>query len=500
MKQNSLTKFLSFLRAKPMIGGLEIADTALRFVVWDGKAFQMTGLKLQPGVVVGGQLKDREHFVAALKILHAQILGERRHRVKINAIVSLSSIGIYTQVFTLPFIEGDSLEKAVQLNIQMISPLDFSEAYSGWQFANKDEDGVRLEILSAFANKGVVDEFAGALRDAGFLTVAVESRALSLTRLLKEAGAGFDPTRSEIVMSVDGSGLDFLIIRRGHLHFDYFNSWLNIQGDAKEISPDVFRAAVIRSLHQVLNFYNSHWNEPLDEIILSTTGFHDEVIKTIRENFSLKVRDFALNTSQVVAPDWFVALGSAVRGLVPRRSDKEISLLGIDAQEEFGREQVLGFLRFWRALMPAVVSVFMVAFASVYFSLSRIDENLKLDVISVNRGEQSQEMRGIESQISEFNRVVSLLSDIESAATVKTPMLQKIADFSSQAGIVIARIYYQAANIPVSISGSAKSSEDLLVFKKLLEGNELFAEVDLPPSAVQVSPQGATFSMTFKES
>ena len=37
----------------------------------------------------------------------------------------------------------------------------------------------------------------------------------------------------------------------------------------------------------------------------------------------------------------------------------------------------------------------MIAFASVYFSLSRIDENLESDVASVNRGEQSQEMKGL---------------------------------------------------------------------------------------------------------
>jgi hypothetical protein len=150
--------------------------------------------------------------------------------------------------------------------------------------------------------------------------------------------------------------------------------------------------------------------------------------------------------------------------------------------------------------MPAIVSVFMIAFAGVYFSLSRIDEGLEADVASVNRGEQAQEMKGIESQISEFNKTVSLLSGIESGVIMKTPMLEKIADFSSRTGIVISRVYYQAANLPVSIFGSAKSSDDLLVFKKLLEGDAFFKKVDLPPSAVQVSPQGATFSMTFEES
>lgn len=499
MKQNPLGKLLSFLRAKPMIGGLEIADTAVRFVMWDGKVFQVAGLKLPPGVIVAGQLKDRANFVTSLKALHGQILGERKHRSKLNAIVSLSSISIYTQIFTLPFIEGESLDKAIQLNIQMISPLEFSESYSGWQFANKDADKIRLEILSAFANRGVVDDFASALQEAGFLVVAVESRALSLTRLLKEAGAGFDAKRSEVVMSVDASGLDFMIIRHGQLHFDYFNSWRDIQGDTKEISQDIFRAAVIRSLHQVLNFYNSHWQEPLDEVIISTTGFRDEIVKIIKENFSLKVRDFELNTSQFVAPDWYVALGSAVRGLVPRRKDNEISLLGVDAQEEFGREQVLGFLRFWQILMPATVAIFTIAFMGVYFSLAGISSNLELEVASSGRGEQAKEMKALESQIAEFNRGVSLLSSAAGAATLKTPTLRKLADFSSQSGITILRIYYQSAKAPVSISGSAKSSDDVLAFKKLLDGEKSVKDVSLPPSAVKISPQGVDFSMTFSE-
>lgn len=480
-----------------MIGGLEIADTALRFVVWDGKTFQMTGLRLQPGIVVGGQLKNREEFISALKLLHSQIFGGKKTKARVNAVISLSSIGIYTQVFTLPFIEGESLEKAVQLNIQMISPLDFSEAYSGWQFANKDTDKVRLEILSAFANKGVVDEFASALQSAGFLVVAVESRALSLTRLLKEAGAGFDRDKPSVLMSVDGSGLDLLIIRHGQLHFDYFNSWRDIQGNAKEITQDIFQSAVTKNLHQVLNFYNSHWQESVGEIILAATGFRDEVAKIIEENFSLKVRDFELNTSQTVAPDWFVALGSAVRGLMPRRSDKDISLLGVDAQEEFGREQVLGFLRFWRALMPAAVAIFMVAFTSVYFSLSEMDEGLKQDVVSASRGEQAKEMAALESQISEFNRSVALLASIGGPDSLQTPILRKIRDFASSSGVVVARVYRQGPSIATSLSGSAGSSEDLLAFKKLLEADPAFKNVSLPPSAVKVSAQGVEFSMTF---
>lgn len=480
-----------------MIGGLEISDNVLRFVVWDGKSFQMTGLRLPPGLVVAGQIKDREHFVAALRALHNQILGEDKKGTKINAIISLGSIGVYTQVFTLPFIEGENLEKAVQLNIQMISPLDFSESYSGWQFANEGGNKVRLEILSAFVNRSIIDEFVGALQEGGFLVVAVESRALSLTRLLKEAGVGFDVKRPYILMSVDGSGLDFLVIRHGQLHFDYFNSWLDLQGDAREISPEIFQNAVIRSLHQVTNFYNSHWQEPLNEILLITTGFHEEVVKVVEENFALKTRDLVLNTSQNVAPDWFVALGSAVRGLAPRRSDKDISLLGIDTQEEFGREQILGFLRFWRMLMPAAITIFLITFLGINFALGRIANSVNTEVVSGVGSKQAKEMAGIESRITTFNRGVSLIASIEKSYILKTPIIQKISGYAQKYDIKITRLNYQSSGVPTALIGFAPSQNNLLTFKKALDSDALFTNIDLPLSTVQITPNGVTFSMTF---
>ncbi|MDO8504567.1 MAG: hypothetical protein Q7S36_01815, partial [Candidatus Liptonbacteria bacterium] len=362
-------RILSFLRVKPVVGGLEISDSALHFAILSGKNLKSAGLRLPPGVVVGGQIKDREQFVGALRALHYQILGEEKNRNRISVIISLSSIGIYTQVFNLPMLEGESLEKAVELNIQMISPLDFAEAYSGWQFAKKDTEKSRLEVLSAFVSRNVVDEFVSALGEGGFLAVAIESHALSLARLLKDAGKDFDATKPYIMLSIDGGGLDILIIRHEQLHFDYFNSWRDIQGDAKEISADAFKAAVIRSLHQVVNFSNSHWREPVTEILFTATGFKDEAVKIIEENFSLKTRTFELSMGQAVAPDWFVALGASARGQKPRRSDNEISLLGINAREEFGREQVLGFLRFWRILMPAAIAIFLVAFFGTNLAL-----------------------------------------------------------------------------------------------------------------------------------
>src|SRR3989344_5639202 len=274
----------SALRVKPVVGGLEIADSNLRFIMWDESRWRTASVRLVPGIVVQGRIKNRKEFIASLRALRSQVLGSKAKRKKrISVVLSLSSVDIYTQVFNLPMIEGENLEKAIELNIQMASPTGASQSYSGWQFVNRGRDNMRLEILSAFLERGVVDELTEAMREAGFLVIAVESRAISLARVIKMVESKFDPAKSLIAVSVDSSGLDVLVVRGGHLHFDYFNSWNDLQGESKQISLDAFKAMILRSINQVLNFYNSNWSDPVAEILVSAVGMRDEIMKTAGE-------------------------------------------------------------------------------------------------------------------------------------------------------------------------------------------------------------------------
>lgn len=496
MRINPLHKILSIIKATPTIGGLEISDSFLRFAVWDGAQWVTTALRLPPGIVVGGQIKDRKNFVDALKAFHKQIMGGSKMGSRISVVLSLSSIGIYTQIFTLPFIEGDSLDKAVQLNIQMISPLEFSSAYSGWQFAHRDADKLRIEILSAFISRKVIDDFSTALREAGFISVAVESRALSLTRLIKDAVADVDKEKSYIILSVDSSGIDVMVTRHNELHFDYFNSWRDIQGDDREVTFDAFNGAIIRNLHQVVNYYNSHWQEPISEILFLSPIFEEQIKKTIEENFGLVARELHINSAAPISSDWFVSLGSAIRGMYSRRNDTEISLLGLDAQEEFQREQVVGFLRFWRTLLPASMAILLLAMFGVNYILSNINSSLTERINKLASPEQVKEMSLIETEANEFNRLVGLLSSL-SAIPPKTIVMRNISDAATKNNVTITRLYNQAGNVPYKLTGLARSQDELIAFKKDLDLNPVFANVVLPLANIKAGPQGVDFSLTF---
>src|SRR3990167_2864256 len=250
-----LEKATKLLRIRSDVGGLEISDSALRYARFDGGKWTTASLRLPPGILEGGALKDKPQFEAALRELKTQIQGTARSRRRVGVVVSLSSVNIYSQVFSLPVIEGENLEKAIQLNIQMVSPINVAEAYSGWQTIGKDQKSLRLEILSAFIDRATVDEISQALVEAGFLAVALEPRALALSRVFKEAESGFDAAKSYIVMNLDNSGLDFLVIRSGQFYFEYFNPWRDIMDEKGEIPTAAFQAAGVRRFPQGLYFF-----------------------------------------------------------------------------------------------------------------------------------------------------------------------------------------------------------------------------------------------------
>lgn len=493
-----LDKILTALRVRSFVGGIEISDLVIRFVYFDGKVWHLAGVRLEPGIIEGGRIKNRDQFISALQALKSQLFKGRDLKKKINAVVSLSSINVYSQVFSLPIIEGENLEKAIQLNIQMVSPVDASQAYSGWQMAGEDKGALRLEVLSAFIDKNTVDELNRALFDGGFAAVAVESRALALSRLFREQGMGFDDGRPYVLLSLDNSGIDFLIIRHGQLYFEYFNPWRDIAGDKGEIEIPAFRAAVTRSLHQVMNFYGQHWPEPLKEVILSATALKEEIKNIIADNFSLSVRELGLKMDQSIGSEWFVALGCGIRGTKPRGSDKEVTLLGIGVGESFHREQLINFLGFWRLLVPLVLGLLLLAFVLSDLFLIQSGRTLEAQTSFGPSNEQNNEHSALSAQALDFNRSIKFIESVRNSSTYKGRLWTKVSGIASASGVVIDRFTFSDPSSPMSLSGRADSEEKISFFRDALTRDPEFSGVNLPFSGITSCPGGSCFSLTFQ--
>jgi hypothetical protein len=488
-------KLLSLLRVRASAAGLEVNDQVVRLARYDGKVWQMDAIRLEPGIVQKGKIQKRDEFIAVLTALKAKA-GKKVNK-KMNVVVCLSSVEAYTQVFSLPVVAGADLEKAVELNLQMASPLEAGQGYSGWQIVGRDEGALKIEILSSFIDRKVVDETADALFEAGFLVMAVESRALALTRLLREKGAGVDVGKPYVFVSIDDAGLDFLIIRNGALYFEYANPWRDLMDDKGDISVAKFETTLGASIRQVSNFYNQHWSEPLSAIILSAVALEEEAEKVIAQNASVPAARLTLVMGQPISSEWLVTLGCSLRGSQLKGLDREISLLGEDSRDRFHEEQLLHFMNFWRVIIPVTLGLLVLAFVATNIVLSNTREDIESRSDFNLNGADTAQVVSLEASSTAFNQMVTLMTATEKSISPKNVVLQKILTLAASNQVTINRLSFQSFGTPITFSGSAPTEGDVVNFKAALQSDPEISAINLPLTGIQTNGSTVTFSVTF---
>jgi hypothetical protein len=495
--QSIFQKILSFLRVRSIAGGLEVSDQVLRLVYFNGNTWQMAAQRLAPAILEKGRIKNIDAFIVSLRELKAKIPVSRDKNKKMSVVVSLSSVNIYSQVFTLPILDGGELESAISLNIQTLSPVDASETYSGWQMLGRDEVNLRLEISVAFIERILVDEMEQALFKAGFLTVGVESRALALVRILREKGAGVDINKSYLLLNIDNSGMDFLIVRNGHLYFEYTNQWMDIADEKGQISTEKFEETLSASIKQVTNFYNQHWPEPLAAVILSAAAFKEQAEKAINTAGSIPIINLTLVMEQPISSEWLVALGCSLRGFNANIHDKEVNLAGESATNTFRKEQLLHFISFWRVLVPVVLSLIIIMFVLTDNFLMITKQGIESQSsFSQQQGSLAQ-ISALQASSTAFNQSIAVIQHIEAQQAPKYPVIAVLNGHALANGVQINHISFQGAGTALLLSGIAQTEDQVIALKAAIASDPYFGPVDLPLSGIQLVNGAYSFSMTF---
>ncbi len=490
-------KLLSLLRISVYPDGLEVNDQVLRLAYLYRNAWQMETIRLAPGIMEKGVIKDKPAFAAALQELRSKLPAAKRKKRILNVFVAMSSVNMYSQVFTLPVMEGEDFDKAIELNVQMISPVDISHAYFGWQLLSRDEATLRSEIATAFADKAIVDGMTETLYAAGFVAVGVESRALALARALREKGAGMEKGKSYLLTDVDGTGIDFLVIRNGNLYFEYATPWAGIADEKGQITFEKFKDALASSTRQVLNFYSQHWPDPLAGVILSTVAFGSEAVEAIQTSSSLPVVPFALAMDQQISPEWLVAFGCALRGLHTDLKDKEINLSGGGAMDAFYEERAVDFFAFWRVIIPVVLGCLVIILALADNFLGATKANIESSAGFIQPGNELAQIATFTASSMAFNQSVALVAGAEAQVSRNYLMIEDINTTAAANGITVSHISFQSADTPILVAGTALSETQIGAFRNAIQSDPHFGTVNLPLLNIQQSGSGYTFSMAF---
>ena len=489
-------KLLLLTGVQPLSGGLEISDTCIRFSRTSSSGWKLMDVRLPPGILKGGKIQERAQFVKALELLHRQIT-ERAYR-RVNVVVSLGSLGVYSKAFALPLLEGEGLEKAVELNLQMISPADTAQMYSGWEVLQRNEDTGTLEALGAFVDARAVDEISSALFDAGFLAVAVEPKALAIARLVRTWASGFNPETPYVVVVVDEGGLDFLVLRGGKLYFEYVHPWSEIQGDkGGPLALSILQETVVRNLNQLLNFYTQQWEGTVQQMLLVAVSLGPQIEKIVKDNFQMTVNSFQLRTKSAVPSSWFPALGSALRQPSFTHRDKELNLLGREARNEVVRQTVLEVLRFWRVALPVILGVLLAAFVVTDLFLINVRKSLQDTTSSFREDGQFKELQVLEASAARFNQQVMMVRSVQEALQPKSFLLEDMFRMATKHSVTVRRFQFGGLGEAAVLAGEALSEDDILSFKKTLENDGRFKNIVFPIADIRPATQGLSFSMQF---
>ncbi len=488
-----IKKFLKIMSPLPPVGGLEISDSAIRFMLLGDRNPITVALRLPPGIIEGGRLKNRNGLIGALREVHGKV---GRRRKPLHVVLCLPAHLVYTQSFGIPFLPPDRIDESARLNLQMLSPMEFDKAYASWQkVGEKFAEGGQIELLGAFAERSVIDEFIAVLRDAAFIPVAVEFPSLSLSRVIGRGIPGGD-AESYLLVNVASDGTSFAIYRNSNLHFNHFHSWGSIQEEfgGKQISADDFRTFLVREMQKVLNFYTGRWGGTVSHVISASSGVGNEIEKLVLENFGLSVKRITLKEFTNLEPAWFPCFGAALRGLVPRGDDTFISLTNESVQVQYREVRTINFIALWRNIAITALAFVLVVFGITDFFLSR-EIGRTGSRIPINETELA-EVKRLEAAAKEFNLAVS------SALAAKTQGIRWSKFLDTLGAVSAGRVKAEKITVDgtsITFNGSASDETSVLRFRDALDKVPNFSQVTLPLEGIRSNPDGSVeFTLSFR--
>jgi type IV pilus assembly protein PilM len=196
--------------------GLKIGASALTAarVVNNGSAelVQVAQQALDPGVVVGGELREPEALSEALKLFF-KVNKLPKQGVRLG--IASNRIGVRT--FEIGGItDPKQLENAIRFRAQETLPIPLEEAVLDYQILGEtvDEEGARTHrVLLVVAYRDLVDRYIAACKRAGIKLAGIDLEAFALLRALGDRPA--DGANAAIVVVTVGSERSTLAVSNG---------------------------------------------------------------------------------------------------------------------------------------------------------------------------------------------------------------------------------------------------------------------------------------------
>jgi type IV pilus assembly protein PilM len=217
---------VGFPRRGKKLVGLKVGASQLAAarVVNNGRPelLQVAREPIEPGIVVGGELREPDALAEALKRFFRT---NKLPRQSVRLGIASNRIGV--RVFDIAGIEDDKqLHNAVRFRAQEALPIPVDEAVLDYQVLSEsvDEEGVRTRrVLLVVAYRDLVDRYVAACRKAGLRLAGVDLEAFAVLRAL--GGESSQGNAAVVVASVGHDRTTLAVASKNVCEFTRVIEW-----------------------------------------------------------------------------------------------------------------------------------------------------------------------------------------------------------------------------------------------------------------------------------
>jgi len=456
------------------IAGLEINDGLLRLVLLKTKKNEVPKVKfsleesLAPGDIEGSVIKNPAGFFKSLK----NLLGRARPKIKF-VIVSIPADGIYAKVFSFPpGVVGEKLDSSIKLATEFQLPQESDKVYLDWE---KLPDADHNLALLSLTDRTIINNLIVPMESVGLKVLAVEYHQMSLARALT-----LSADQAVMVIEKNSASYIFSIIKNKTVRF------------LRCLPQERLHASPGGEASRIRDYYEIE-DSPLEKIILLGDFSKDEVDSLIAEKSGLKIAELPADDS--VPP---VALGAALRGLIPRAEDKLISLMESGTEEAYEQKKALTFADFMTKISLFIAAFFVLAYAATWLLVVRIEENFNKQITVITSRPDQGAAAQLENTLTKYNSRISQTS-VLAKEEISWSKLLTLVNKTLPLGLTVTNITANDLTAPITLVGVSKDRSALKAFKKNLDQTPEFNNIILPQTSLEKRndiPFMASFGIT----
>lgn len=497
-----LTRFLQKLVPEEELPALEITSKAVRYL-WlsrfDLSVRKFVEVKLEPGTVERGELKNKVNLINALNELKKQLgNNSTQATTPVPVIVSLCSTNFFFNLLELPEIPEASYEEAVRLNAAQLLPINLNEAYFDWQNLGVNLKTLQREFLVGAASRAKIDVYLEIFNQVGFQPLALESRSLSLLRNFNYFSQTIEKNVTLLLIDIGEEGISFLVSKSGKLFFDLYLCWNELpEANEGKISREDLEAVLSREVGRVIEYLMTHSQEQVANFSLFSPVFKKELTEFLIQKFNLREIPIVLPVlNQEKVSDLYASLiGAALRGsLIPRSLDEIVSFLPEGTEKLYQENKFLSFVSLWTKIIVAVFGGLAFLFLMVFFLVNQEKKQVQARLNSLITLPEVNETVVLTQQAEEFNRLVAQVKELESSVKSWSTILSALVKTAQELNLSISRVSFLENAKEFRLRAFAPNQSAALAFsEKLKEFDNLFVGVEIPLSSFSQTPQGVEF-------